>query len=148
MKYYVAVAFDKYSPAKLYGPFASSNEAHDYGKPFAQEGLDVVVQTSEVICDFCSSPDVRWSYTAEDFVIVEPRIEWGSRGGWAACDTCHDFIEKGDREGLAKHSMERFFPTHPEVPNTREVRQVVYPSILAMHEGFFIYWDKHKADKA
>src|SRR5262245_39582539 len=114
MKFYAAVAFDKKSPAKLYGPFASSNEAHEYGRPFAQEGLDVVIQTSEVICDFCSSTEVRWSYMAEDFVILEPRIEWGSRGGWAACDTCHDYIEHNDRAVLAPHCQDKFVVEHTD----------------------------------
>jgi hypothetical protein len=147
MKYYAAVAFDKYSPAKLYGPFTSSEKAHAYGRPFAQEGLDVVIQTSEVICDFCSSPDVRWSYQAVDFVIDEPRIEWGSRGGWAACDTCHDYIEHNDRAGLARHSHDNFFKTHPEVPKTPRTSDVVRVSIVGLQTAFFIAWDKRHGEK-
>lgn len=60
-----------------------------------------------VICDFCSSEDVRWSYPARDFVARVVPIA-GSEGGWAACDACHDLIEADDLDGLAKRSAETF----------------------------------------
>lgn len=135
--YFVHVAFEKDAPQKVHGPFDSYTEAHKFGAPFAEEGLDVEVRTDEAICDFCSSPDVAWSYPAMDFQVVDPQLGWGSRGGWAACDTCHGYIEDGDRKALAQRSIDLFFEFHPDVPDLPDVRHHVFNHIRLMHESFF-----------
>lgn len=62
----------------------------------------------KAICDFCSSPNVRWSYPAEDFVYVGITGSGiASHGSWEACDVCHGMIERGDHALLVKHSVER-----------------------------------------
>lgn len=65
------------------------------------------------MCDFCSGPDVRWSYPARDFIdlgLASPNrlIVSESVGAWAACDECHRLIEADDREQLLRRSVERF----------------------------------------
>lgn len=48
------------------------------------------------VCDFCSDMRVRWDYDCEEFSIGD----WGSTGGFASCDRCSDFIERGDWDSL------------------------------------------------
>lgn len=70
------------------------------------------------VCDFCSSPDVRWRYRCPDFsqriVTIDvvrsasDVIDWGSGGDWAACPVCHELIERDDRKRLARRSARRF----------------------------------------
>ena len=57
-----------------------------------------------MICDFCSSPDVVWSYPAKDF---EAPMDIGARcaGSWLACEVCHELIERRDRGALAERSL-------------------------------------------
>lgn len=42
-------------------------------------------------CDFCSSKEAKWEFPAEVFTIEI--IGWRSKDKWAACDSCHDFIQ-------------------------------------------------------
>ncbi len=65
------------------------------------------------ICDFCSEPQVRWSYPARDFVDVGLVTPTGilvseSVGAWAACEECHRLIEAGDRDALLRRSIQNF----------------------------------------
>jgi hypothetical protein len=84
-------------------------------------------------CDFCSNPDVRWSYPAESFVVEVgeiglPPVQLGSRGGWDACDGCHSLIEKTDRGALTERAMVLLgFPPGP-----------VYQGVMRqIHDLFF-----------
>jgi hypothetical protein len=80
----------------------------------------------EPVCDFCSSPDVHWTFPALDFIsrerkltamaigIDQPGIDLqhvnlqsGSRGGWTACNVCAALIRRGDRERLVRRSAKR-----------------------------------------
>ena len=73
------------------------------------------------ICDFCSDPNVSWQYPARSFVAyVLDGIAGESVGAWAACDVCHDLIEKDDRSGLAAHSIDSLIRVHPEFQVARE----------------------------
>ena len=65
---------------------------------------------SEVICDFCSSAPVRWSYPATDFKA----FIGVSVGGWAACERCHQLIQNGDLDGLMKRSLVTFMVAVPD----------------------------------
>lgn len=85
------------------------------------------------ICDFCSSPNVRWTFpcrehtTAEHVDTVLQRrdgsldvermdIERVVAGGWAACPACHALVIRGEREKLARRSAKRMIRKHPDVP--------------------------------
>ena len=65
------------------------------------------------ICDFCLSPDVRWSFPCRDFKIPTPDTDIISVNGWAACETCYAFVEAGDRTGLYHHSVAGMRAHHP-----------------------------------
>ena len=134
-KYFVYVAFEQGGKQKVHGPFEMPMEAHEFGLPFAQEGLDVEVRSGEPICDFCSAPEVAWSYDARDFGVVEPDVGWGSRGGWAACEPCHNFIEANDKKGLRERSVENFYVAHPEMAHIP--KKFVRNQCMMMHEIFF-----------
>lgn len=55
--------------------------------------------SSTPVCDFCRQPSVAWDYPASDFII--PEVKWGSRGHWAACAKCADYIESDKLDDLA-----------------------------------------------
>jgi hypothetical protein len=136
-KYFVHVAFEEGAKQKIHGPFDTPIEAHQFGTPFAEEGLDVEVRVGpdEAICDFCSAPEVGWSYDARDFGVVEPAVGWGSRGGWAACEPCHNFIEANDKKGLRERSVKNYYAFHPEMAVVP--KDFVRKSVMMMHEIFF-----------
>lgn len=88
---------------------------------------------ADEVCDFCSSPSVAWSYPARDVSV--PSAWWTSRGGWAACDGCHDLIEKGDWSALARKSVDTMVSdSHGRVMALP--REVVYGAVEALHETF------------
>ena len=124
----------------LLGPYNSNPEAHRAGIPYAEEGLDVEVHTANdvIICDFCSSPDVHWHYEANDFQAGPDSLHWGSRGFWAACNVCHDLVEANNRQALGMRGMQEYFKRHPnELPNTKQMRRMLYTHIRQLHDGFF-----------
>lgn len=89
------------------------------------------------ICDFCSEPNPRWQYPASDFIMHVPGPDdYGSEGAWAACDACHDLIEAGDGDGLAKRSADKFARNTPGMP-----RSFLLSRIRELHEGF---WSRRK----
>lgn len=79
-----------------------------------------------IICDFCSSPDVVWSYPAADFVLSD--TGQASEGAWAACHECAELVQAGDREGLLKRSLSGF----PEF-----MREPVRSHVRELHRRFF-----------
>lgn len=54
-------------------------------------------------CDFCSNEKVTWSYPCKSFTYIEGII--GSEGAWAACDRCHNMIEKEMHQTLAYYAI-------------------------------------------
>jgi len=54
-------------------------------------------------CDFCSHPEPEWVYPAYDFEM-QP-YNWGSAGGWTACEECADLIERSQWEQLVRTRM-------------------------------------------
>lgn len=85
--------------------------------------------TSKRVCDFCGSPDVRWTYPARDFavheqglVITEAPTEITTKpfeltqisdGYWDACPACSALIERSDRTRLARRCGRRIVRDHP-----------------------------------
>jgi hypothetical protein len=93
------------------------------------------MNTSNPVCDFCSTPDPIWRYPARTFLAyLVPSIAGESVGDWAACDTCHALIEVEDRRGLAQRSLDELISRHPEM---REIAGVLYEELTALHWKFF-----------
>lgn len=136
-KYAIYVATEKDADHRRVSEHDSYDEAHAAGLVFAQEGLDVELRTDDEICDFCSDPDVKWSHEAGDFILSDPRAQWGSRGHWAACDTCNALIKAGNRTALVKHSVKMFLRLHTEVPDTPEIRARLYEHVITVHGQFW-----------
>lgn len=102
-----------------------------YGFPFIQ----IEDQTMSSICDFCSDPDVRWRYPTRSFwAYIVGSVAGESVGDWAACERCHDLIERGNPDSLAAKSVERLIGVHPEV---REVREDLFREVTRLHRSFF-----------
>ncbi len=87
------------------------------------------------ICDFCSSPDVKWRYPAKTFLAyVTDLVAGESLGDWAACTKCHDLIERDDRAGLAAWSIESLIAVHPEMA---VIKEDLICEMAALHESIF-----------
>lgn len=79
---------------------------------------------SNSICDFCSAPNVAWRYPAQSFLAYAiAGVVGQSVGDWAACRTCHELIEAGDRRGLLERSLGTLLEKNPEMsPAASELR--------------------------
>lgn len=84
------------------------------------------------ICDFCSSPDVHWTFPCRDHsqgtehfgalviardgssTIEKMDLDGFASGGWAACNPCHALILRGDRVRLARRSAKRMVRSLPD----------------------------------
>jgi hypothetical protein len=74
-----------------------------------QEFLKALDDVGLMVCDFCSSPDVRWLYPAQDFEMYKHQdLHHMSRSGWAACEICHHLIEQRLFQDLNQHAMTSF----------------------------------------
>lgn len=138
MKYYVTSDPENGEPKKVFGPFDSARQMIFNAEAIAREhGGRIENHSAEIICDFCSSREVKWSYPAVDF--VELSTAWGSTGEWAACDACHDCIENDDRKGLTQRSVDTFYVEHPGIiPDTKEARAAMFREISFLHNAFFV----------
>ncbi|MDQ1584569.1 MAG: hypothetical protein QOF36_2623 [Microbacteriaceae bacterium] len=96
--------------------------------------------TEEPKCDFCSQRPVCWSYPAGRVqvtaLLARPKgglaaVGMNSTTPWAACDPCHDLIERGDRTGLRERSVSMF--PHATVLTKAQLRH----TIKRAHDGFF-----------
>jgi hypothetical protein len=136
--FYITTAEKKGDLKKVYGPYSSYIEAHEIGARFGREGLITEVHRADIVCDFCSTPEVKWMYPADDIAV--DALQWGSRGEWAACDTCHALIESSERDKLAEHSLSNFIKFNPEMPvaSDSEMRREIAKGIRALHEAFFL----------
>lgn len=83
-------------------------------------------------CDFCSEPP-RWVYPAGDFIIEAPGPnDYGSEGGWAACDDCHDIIETGDQEKLVYRCVRKL-----TIGWSAASQRVAAQMVRELHAGFW-----------
>jgi DNA-directed RNA polymerase subunit RPC12/RpoP len=98
------------------------------------------------VCDFCSdtrSESELWTYYCEDFqypVHIVGIPDGGSKGAWAACDTCHELIESNDRRALALRSTDRDIKRHP---SAAPHKNTIFAIAKAIHDGFF----EHRIDR-
>lgn len=101
------------------------------------------------VCDFCSDPlpldGEAWTFPCEAFsypfqmgTLTEEGIkmatEEGSGDDWAACDTCHDLVEDGDRIALAERSVQKDIERHPSAASERHMLMAM---TRAMQDKFF-----------
>jgi hypothetical protein len=119
------------------------------------------------ICDFCSSPDVRWSYPCRDhnrqahaealiqrpdgsLRVEEMDIEGFSHGGWAACSACHALIQRGDRDRLARRSAKRMIRNNPDIPlvlsNATEHVRRLHDQFWANRDGPPVHHDSRPTE--
>jgi hypothetical protein len=88
-------------------------------------------------CDFCSKPAPAWRYPAESFHDL-----FGSRSveDWLACEECHALIEAGDRNGLARRSLDA-----PGVQMATDLlgRAAAFEYCLDLHNRF---WRARRGD--
>jgi hypothetical protein len=88
-----------------------------------------------MICDFCSSPDVRWRYPARDFTrSVMGVVDAGSRGDWAACDACHRLIRLSLRDKLVERCLKRY-PLYAALSKTEKIS--ARRELRAIHDDFW-----------
>lgn len=94
------------------------------------EGIEIVTERDgtrhaqrepgKEICDFCcGDPEqfpIRWTYPTGLIVIAGHPVIDASCDDWAACDACHELIEKDALAALAARSLDvqiaRFGPEH------------------------------------
>ena len=94
------------------------------------------------ICDFCSSPDVAWSYPAQTFEIREdPELvamfgKLESVEAWLACVECARLIDANDRRGLAQRALDCAPALQAAALSTRE-RSQLFQLTMALHDQFF-----------
>ena len=82
-----------------------------------------------MLCDFCLAPNPTWGYPAKDFVdfvAVEGNdvLVSTSDGTWAACEVCHDLIEKGNQAALLSRSLDKLVGQVPMEEARRMVADV------------------------
>lgn len=103
---------------------------------------------TEPMCDFCSSPDVRWAFPSRDFsleVPVKPRLslDWGSHGSWAACPACHAIIVRSDRERLAVRAAKRSIRRAAREGDPAPPLSTLLSVIRRLHDKF---WSNRNGD--
>jgi len=64
-----------------------------------------------VICDFCSGPDVIARFKADSFDVAA--LRWHSEGDWAACALCAAYVRAGKWGELARHVAGSFAARNP-----------------------------------
>jgi hypothetical protein len=81
---------------------------------------------TEILCDFCSSPDPIWVYrAARQTMVIENdrhRYEASDDGGWLACAGCAGFIDRLDTPGLVNRVAKAMAGKHPEFATDSERR--------------------------
>lgn len=58
------------------------------------------------ICDFCLAENPTWSYPASPMNIELRGAIDATQDDWAACDRCHELLERKDWRTLAVHCLE------------------------------------------
>jgi hypothetical protein len=89
-------------------------------------------------CDFCSSPDVRWAFPANNTTTPVPlpkpnTATFNSLGSWAACQLCHDLIVAGKRDELAERSAR----TMKQIYRTPGSISSLVAMIRPLHDDFW-----------
>ncbi len=93
--------------------------------------------TIVAVCDFCGSRPVVGAFNAKDFFLLLPdeNADHHSVGGWATCQACHDFIARGDREGLLTHAVDTL---SRDIQFCNIPREILRSFLADVQDGF---WD-------
>lgn len=87
-----------------------------------------------MICDFCSSPEPRWSYPAEDVnVLPELTPPAISKGAWLACDECAALIGRNEYGKLAERGL---LGANAQMFVTLAGRDVALARVRRLHRHF------------
>jgi hypothetical protein len=105
------------------------------------------MSNQQYVCDFCSKPEVKWSFLAETFIaFTTPTIVGSSVGNWAACDECRLLVEAENKERLLERSWESLLYDHPEILYLEERYRVSLKNFIkTRHQQFFEHRVKKEA---
>jgi len=96
------------------------------------------MDTTDKICDFCTSSNATWLYPCESFKMaiseMDPDSDHASAGDWFACDICAALIEQNSRAVLGARALDAALVLHPEA---KEHAVEIYRDVLTLHEQFF-----------
>ena len=114
----------------------------------ANEARNGCIECAIEVCDFCRATPV-WEYPCADFVTAVMGVSKDgtikvadppevSVGAWVACDPCHDFIEAGDWDGLAEHTLKaEWMDPKLRKPFPNELaRQRTKAAVMEFHQAF------------
>ena len=111
--------------------------------------MQITIETDRPICDFCSDPAVVKSYACGDYVISDswspdgqPKVDLGSKGGWAACRECARLIDEGEQAALMERSLFTFYQRYPEVNDSERIRRELKKFLYDLHKEF---WERKRA---
>jgi hypothetical protein len=92
------------------------------------------------LCDFCSAKNVVARFKCDDFQAYEDINFIGSKGDWAACETCCDLVVCADRVGLTERTYEALTVLHPEILMLgATARANLKQTLKDLHIKFFRY---------
>ena len=85
------------------------------------------------ICDFCSDPSPKWEYPAKTFTYPG-YTNYGSRGNWLVCETCHLVMERDGDDALTWRAAKVFAAKMPEATPEEH-----YQVLKVLHRKFIEY---------
>lgn len=105
-------------------------------------GHDYNVVRGDSVCDFCSTPEITYLYSATSgtpMYVAEHEAHTVTHldedGLWAACPTCHKLISADNWNGLRKQSVNMLVAAHPDYP-----RFLADATVSAAHNFFRNSW--------
>jgi hypothetical protein len=91
-----------------------------------------------MVCDFCSSNQKPLStYEAESFEM--PLANNWSDGAWAACASCSEDIDSGNRQNLLDRAVDSLIKNNPSIRYGNAQRSMLLNVLKATHEAFFMH---------
>ena len=109
------------------------------------EIIEIKTEPGKEICDFCSSPDVRWQYPADDGLIEDSfpqNVVRESIGDWSACEVCSEMIESDFEYALMERSVESNLKSCPGY--TLAVIDFISDEVYKVHK---VFWEKKKGSR-
>ena len=108
--------------------------------------------TVNPVCDFCCVADPVWKIPIEDnvYTIVSSTktMVFDDKNGWAACNRCKGYVERGDIDILARYAV-RHQPWVPEDKKELTIKnqEYIYSHILEKMTGppYLYDWDGKRA---
>lgn len=98
------------------------------------------VPDAEARCDFCYHPEPIREYPARDFTIPSVRgyPDYGSRGGWVACQKCAELLDGGGYDTILNRAVYWYRKRNKRPTGWSEVEweSTVYDFIARLHGAF------------